>query len=77
MGDGYLHGIKEDIAGDGLFDQFFEWYDDRNSYAKEWKERTEGKVVGSLCTYTPEEVLTAANCLTVTLLGFHEPQDLT
>ena len=77
MGDGYLHGIKEDIAGDGLFDQFFEWYDDRNSYAKEWKERTGGKVVGSLCTYTPEEVLTAANCLTVRLLGFHEPQDVT
>ncbi len=76
-GDGYLHGIKEDIVKDGLFDQFFEWYDNRSEYAEKWKERTGGKVVGSLCTYTPEEILTAANCLTVRLLGKHEPQDVT
>jgi benzoyl-CoA reductase subunit C len=59
-----------------LFDQFKEWYENRHDYAKEWKERTGGKVIGTFCTYVPEEILYAANILPVRILGSHEPQDV-
>jgi benzoyl-CoA reductase subunit C len=51
--------------------------DNRHQYAKQWKERTGGKVVGCLCTYTPEEVIHAAGALPVRVLGGHQPQDIT
>ncbi|MFX0047028.1 MAG: benzoyl-CoA reductase, bzd-type, subunit N [Candidatus Hermodarchaeota archaeon] len=59
-----------------MFDQFKEWYENRHEYAKEWKERTGGKVIGTFCTYVPEEILYAANILPVRILGSHEPQDV-
>jgi benzoyl-CoA reductase subunit C len=59
------------------FDQFKDWYEARHEYAKAWKERTGGKVIGYFCTYVPEEILYAANILPVRILGSHEPQDVT
>lgn len=58
-------------------EQFKAWKDNRHQYAKEWKERTGGKVVGFFCTYVPEEILYAADILPVRMLGSHEPQDVT
>ncbi|MBI4987382.1 MAG: benzoyl-CoA reductase, bzd-type, subunit N [Rhodocyclales bacterium] len=61
----------------GLFDQFKEWYEKRHDYARAWKSRTGGQVVATMCTYTPEEILIAANMLPVRVLGAHEPQNVT
>jgi benzoyl-CoA reductase subunit C len=58
-------------------DMFKEFYDARHEYAKEWKRKTGGKVVGYFCTYVPEEILIAGDILPVRILGSHEPQDLT
>ena len=57
--------------------QYRQWYEERHKYAKEWKERTGGTVVGTFCTYVPEELLYAHNMLPVRILGSHEPQDVT
>jgi benzoyl-CoA reductase subunit C len=51
--------------------------ENRHQYAKEWKERTGGKVAGWLCTYSPVEVMYAAGMLPVRILGTHEVQDVT
>ncbi|MFX0147568.1 MAG: benzoyl-CoA reductase, bzd-type, subunit N [Candidatus Hodarchaeota archaeon] len=59
-----------------MFDQFKEWYENRHDYAKKWKERTGGKILGYFCTYVPEEILYAADILPVRILGSHEPQDV-
>lgn len=60
-----------------MFDQFKEWYDKRHDYARNWKERTGGKVMGCFCSYVPEEMLVAGNILPVRILGSHEPQNVT
>lgn len=60
-----------------MFSTFETWYRDRHDYAKDWKERTGGKVFGCFCSYVPEEILVAANILPVRVLGSHEPQDVT
>ncbi|KPL07597.1 benzoyl-CoA reductase [bacterium SM23_57] len=60
-----------------MFSQFQRWYEDRHSYAKDWKQRTGGKVIGCFCSYVPEELLVASNILPVRVLGSHEPQDVT
>jgi benzoyl-CoA reductase subunit C len=60
-----------------MFDKLREWEKDRHGYAKAWKERTGGKVMGYFCTYVPEEILYAAGVLPVRILGSHEPQDVT
>jgi benzoyl-CoA reductase subunit C len=60
-----------------MFDKLREWEQNRHDYAKAWKERTGGKVMGYFCTYVPEEILYAAGILPVRVLGSHEPQDLT
>ena len=60
-----------------VFDTFEEIRLNRHRYAQEWKARTEGKVVGSLCTYVPEELLYAAGVLPVRIYGSHEPTDIT
>jgi len=62
---------------DGLFDQFKNWYEKRHDYARNWKQRTGGQVVATLCTYTAEELLIAADMLPVRVLGAHEPQNVT
>ncbi len=59
-----------------MFEQFRDWYENRHEYAKEWKERNGGKVIGIFCTYVPEEILYAAHILPVRILGSHEPQDV-
>ena len=48
----------------------------RHDYAREWKDRTGGKVVGFFCTWLPEEIVYAAGMLPVRILGSHEPQDM-
>ena len=60
-----------------MMEKFKEWYQKRHEYAKEWKNKTGGKVVGYFCTYVPEEILYAAGVLPVRILGSHEPQDVT
>ncbi len=60
-----------------MIEMFKEWYEARHEYAKEWKEKTGGKVLGYFCTYVPEEILLAADVLPVRILGSHEPQDVT
>jgi benzoyl-CoA reductase subunit C len=60
-----------------LFEKFHEWYENRHEYAKEWKEKTGGKVLGYFCTYTPEEIIYAAGVLPVRILGSHEAQSVT
>jgi len=59
-----------------LFEKFENWYRNRHDYAKEWKKRTGGQVIGTFCTYVPEEILYAADILPVRILGSHEPQDV-
>lgn len=60
-----------------MIEMFQEWYDNRHEYAKNWKERTGGKVVGYFCTYAPEEIFYAVDILPVRILGSHEPQSVT
>jgi benzoyl-CoA reductase subunit C len=60
-----------------MFDQFVQWERNRHDYARQWKERTGGKVLGYFCTYVPEEIPYAAGVLPVRILGSHEPQDVT
>jgi len=60
-----------------MFHQFKEWYDNRHEYARDWKARTGGKVMGCFCSYAPEEILVAANWLSVRILGSHQPTDVT
>jgi len=60
-----------------MIEQFKQWYDNRHEYAKEWRERTGGKVVGFFCTYAPEEIFYAFDVLPVRVMGSHEPQDVT
>jgi len=55
---------------------FQQRYEKRHEYAKEWKSRTGGKVVGYFCTYVPEEILYAGGILPVRILGGHEPPNL-
>ncbi len=60
-----------------MFERFGQIYEQRHAYAKQWKARTGGKVLGYFCTYVPEEILYAAGVLPVRILGSHEPQDVT
>ncbi len=59
------------------FSTFRNWWLNRAQYAKEWKERTGGRIMGYFCTYVPEELLYAAGILPVRILGSHEVQDVT
>lgn len=60
-----------------MFTQFFNWYEKRHDYAREWLAQNGGEVVGCFCSYAPEELIYAAGCLPVRMLGAHEPQDVT
>jgi len=59
-----------------ILKQFNDTWESRHDYAKDWKQRTGGKVVGYFCTYAPEEVLYAADILPVRILGGHEAPSL-
>ena len=60
-----------------MVDQFRNWEQNRHAYARAWKEKNGGKVIGYFCTYVPEEILYAADMLPVRILGSHEPHDVT
>jgi len=59
------------------FETFRNWRLKRADYAREWKQRTRGKIIGYFCTYAPEELMYAAGILPVRILGSHEVQDVT
>jgi len=59
------------------FETFRNWRINRAEYAKAWKQRTGGKLMGYFCTYAPEELMYAAGILPVRILGSHEVQDVT
>ena len=60
-----------------MLEMYKELFDARHEYAKEWKKKNGGKVLGYFCTYAPEEIMYAAGILPVRILGSHEPQDVT
>jgi len=60
-----------------MFTKFYEWYEKRHDYAREWLANNDGEVVGCFCSYAPEELIYAAGLLPVRMLGSHEPQDVT
>jgi benzoyl-CoA reductase subunit C len=49
--------------------RFAEIASNRHQYALDWQARTGGKVLGYLCTYTPEEIINAAGLLPVRIFG--------
>ncbi len=65
------------VLDEETFHSFRNWRVNRAQYAKEWKKRTGGKVIGYFCTYVPEELVYAAGILPVRILGSHEVQDVT
>lgn len=56
--------------------KFQEWMDKRHDYARKWKNRTGGKVIGYLCTYVPVEIFYAAGILPVRIFGGHKASSL-
>ena len=68
---------NQTVLDQETFETFRNWRVKRARYAKEWKERTGGKIVGYFCTYAPEELMYAAGILPVRILGSHEVQDVT
>lgn len=65
------------LLDEQTFETFRNWRKNRAQYAKDWKERTGGKIMGYFCTYAPEEIMYAAGILPVRILGSHEAQDVT
>ena len=49
--------------------QFHEIAADPEGYARDWKKRTGGPVIGTLCSYAPEELILAAGALGMRVLG--------
>ncbi len=60
-----------------MFTKFFDWYEKRHDYAREWIAKNNGEVMGCFCSYVPEELVYAAGHLPHRMLGSHEPQDVT
>ncbi len=58
-------------------EQFREILKNHHQYAKDWKKKTGGKVLGYYEPYMPEEVAYAAGILPIRLLSEHEPDDIT
>jgi benzoyl-CoA reductase subunit C len=62
----------------GAIEKFQEIYDNRGDYIRDWKAKhPNGKVMGTFCTYVPEEICYAGGVLTTRLLGSHEIEDET
>jgi benzoyl-CoA reductase subunit C len=55
--------------------RFREVLENRHEYARDWKARTGGKVLGYFEPYMPEEIAYAAGVLPVRPLSQHEPDD--
>lgn len=49
--------------------RFYQVAADPAGYAREWKGARKGRVIGHLCSYTPEEIIVAAGALPVRLFG--------
>jgi benzoyl-CoA reductase subunit C len=60
-----------------LFKPFHDCVHDRHRYAKDWKAKSGGKVIGYFCTYVPEEIIYAAGMLPVRIIGNNESQTIT
>ena len=60
-----------------LFEPFRSSISRRHDYARAWKEKTGRKVIGSFCTYIPEEIIYAAGMLPVRIIGESESQSIT
>jgi len=59
-------------------EEFKKYYEKRHEYAKDFKKKhPDWKIVGTFCTYYPEELMYAAKVLPVRILGSHEPQNVT
>jgi len=56
---------------------FRELIENRHNYAKDWKAKTGGKILGYFCTYVPEELVYAAGILPVRIIGSHESKTRT
>ena len=50
-------------------ERFKEICADPKAYARRWKEKTGGKVVGTLCSYAPEELILAGGALAFRIVG--------
>ena len=57
--------------------KFSQIFENRHDYAKEWKKRTGGKVLGFFDTYFPEELAYAAGVLPVRIMAKHYADDTT
>ena len=60
-----------------MIELFQEWYNNHHEYAKAWKQKTGGKILGYFCPQVPEEILYAAEILPVCLPVSHEPRTMT
>lgn len=49
------------VSVEDILSEFKEAFEKKHEYAKAWKERTGGKVVGFFCTYFPEEIVYATD----------------
>ncbi len=58
-------------------DSMGEIFEKRHEYAREWKKRTGGKVLGYYEPYFPEELAYAAGILPVRIMAEHLPDDVT
>ena len=52
-----------------VLQQFRDVAADPKAYARQWKKRSGGKVVGTLCSYAPEELILAAGALGFRIVG--------
>ena len=48
---------------------FYDVVADPKVYARSWKDRTGGQVIGTLCSYAPEELILAAGALGFRIVG--------
>lgn len=53
----------------GPIQQFKDIAADPKAYARDWKARTGGRVVGTLCSYAPEELILAGGALAFRIVG--------
>ena len=56
--------------------KFKDAFENRHQYAKAWKKKTGGKVLGYFEPYVPEELAYAAGVLPVRLIAEHVPDDI-
>ncbi len=57
--------------------RFHQILENRHEYARAWKARTGGRVIGYYEPYMPEELVYASGALPIRLLACHEPDDRT